>query len=257
MKYSNEIKPVLMEIFGSNTEIHSSYVLPSLPNINLFVIDCFVDSNRNFGIGNFKMNGKYAFIILMPEHLDLTGAHLLGPQELRKRIFEHFDVKVVFLQYIILRKWLVHPDKLRDRVTKTKFELQVLRFAAAVSSAAHRAVMRQIRPGMKEYQLESIFRHHSYYHGGCRHQAYTSICGAGISSAVLHYGHSGAPNSRTIRDGEICLFDMGSEYYCYTSDITCSFPANGKFTDDQKLIYNAVLAASRAVFASAAQGLLG
>ncbi|KAL7639147.1 UNVERIFIED_CONTAM: hypothetical protein RMT77_010681 [Armadillidium vulgare] len=114
--------------------------------------------------------------------------------------------------------------------------------------------MRQIRPGMKEYQLESIFRHHSYYHGGCRHQAYTSICGAGISSAVLHYGHSGAPNSRTIRDGEICLFDMGSEYYCYTSDITCSFPANGKFTDDQKLIYNAVLAASRAVFASARPG---
>ncbi|KAL7639148.1 UNVERIFIED_CONTAM: hypothetical protein RMT77_010682 [Armadillidium vulgare] len=121
MKYSNEIKPVLMEIFGSNTEIHSSYVLPSLPNINLFVIDCFVDSNRNFGIGNFKMNGKYAFIILMPEHLDLTGAHLLGPQELRKRIFEHFDVKVVFLQYIILRKWLVHPDKLREYI---KNELQ-------------------------------------------------------------------------------------------------------------------------------------
>lgn len=56
-------------------------------------------------------------------------------------------------------------------------------------------------------------------------------------------------------DGDICLFDMGAEYYCYTSDITCSFPANGKFTQDQKIIYNAVLAASRAVMAAVRPGV--
>lgn len=86
-----------------------------------------------------------------------------------------------------------------SRVRKTKAELEVLRFATAVSSAAHRAVMRKIRPGMKEYQLESIFQHHTYYNGGCRHQAYTNICGSGCNAAVLHYGHAGAPNARTVR----------------------------------------------------------
>lgn len=58
-----------------------------------------------------------------------------------------------------------------------------------------------------------------------------------------------------VSDGDICLFDMGAEYYCYTSDITCSFPANGKFTQDQKIIYNAVLAASRAVMAAVRPGV--
>ncbi|XP_076064477.1 dipeptidase C isoform X2 [Oratosquilla oratoria] len=150
---------------------------------------------------------------------------------------------------------ILHDQMAECRVTKTKAEIEVLRFAAAVSSAAHREMMRKIRPGMKEYQLESIFRHHTYYHGGCRHQAYTSICGTGHNGSVLHYGHAGEPNAKTIRDGDMCLFDLGSEYYCYSSDITCSFPANGKFTADQKLIYNAVLAARDAVAAEAKPGV--
>jgi len=108
---------------------------------------------------------------------------------------------------------------------------------------AHVTCMRQIKPGMREYQLESLFRHHCYYHGGCRHMSYTCICGAGINSATLHYGHAGAPNDKEIKDGDICLFDMGAEYHCYGSDITCSYPANGKFTPAQKDIYEAVLCA--------------
>lgn len=150
---------------------------------------------------------------------------------------------------------VLHDELAECRVTKSKAELDILRFATNVSAAAHRAMMRKIRPGMKEYQLEAVFQHHTYYHGGCRHQAYTSICGSGCHGAVLHYGHAGAPNSRTIEDGDICLFDLGAEYYCYTSDITCSYPANGKFTEDQKAIYNAVLSASRAVMAAVRPGV--
>ncbi|XP_046649201.1 xaa-Pro dipeptidase-like isoform X1 [Daphnia pulicaria] len=150
---------------------------------------------------------------------------------------------------------LLHPVIVECRVIKTSMELDVLRYANKVSSAAHIAVMKAVRPGMKEYQCESVFLHHSYFHGGCRHVSYTCICGSGENGSVLHYGHAGAPNDKQIRDGDMCLFDMGAEYYCFASDITCSFPANGKFTDRQKGIYNAVLEASRAVIAHIKPGV--
>ena len=73
--------------------------------------------------------------------------------------------------------------------------------------------------------------------------SYTCICATGDNASVLHYGHAGEPNKKTIRDGDLCLFDMGSEYHGYGSDITVSYPANGKFTEDQKIIYEAVLGA--------------
>ncbi|KAI1285452.1 Xaa-Pro dipeptidase [Halotydeus destructor] len=141
------------------------------------------------------------------------------------------------------------------RVFKTSLELDVLRYTNKISSEAHKEVMRKIRPGMKEYQLESIFRHHCYFMGGARFMSYTCICAGGHNGAVLHYGHSGAPNNKTIENGDICLFDMGCEYNCYASDITCSFPANGKFTADQKIVYNAVLKSSRAVMAAVKPGV--
>uniref|UniRef100_A0A8C5XNH9 Xaa-Pro dipeptidase n=1 Tax=Microcebus murinus TaxID=30608 RepID=A0A8C5XNH9_MICMU len=103
--------------------------------------------------------------------------------------------------------------------------------------------------------VECLFEHYCYSRGGMRHSSYTCICGSGENSAVLHYGHAGAPNDRTIQDGDMCLFDMGGEYYCFSSDITCSFPANGKFTADQKAIYEAVLRSCRAVMAAMKPGV--
>lgn len=141
------------------------------------------------------------------------------------------------------------------RVVKTAAELDALRYAAKISSAAHMAVMRAIRPGMHEYECEAVFLAHAYRHGGARHVCYTCIVGGGSSGAVLHYGHAGAPNNQVIRDGDMCLFDMGAEYFCFCSDITCSFPANGKFTDDQKIVYNAVLRANRAVLSAMKPGV--
>lgn len=107
---------------------------------------------------------------------------------------------------------------------------------------------------MSEFQAESEFLHHSYSVGGCRHTSYTCICGVGTNSAILHYGHAAAPNEKVIYDGEMCLFDMGANYCGYAADITCSFPANGKFTEDQKIVYNAVLAARDAVIREAKDG---
>ena len=150
---------------------------------------------------------------------------------------------------------VLHPVISELRVFKTPLELDVLRYTNKISSDAHREVMSKIRVGMTEYQLESIFQHHCYYNAGARFMSYTCICATGENGAVLHYGHSGAPNDRILRDGDMALFDMGSEYYCYASDITCSFPVNGKFTNDQRKIYNAVLKSSRAVMSALKPGV--
>ena len=130
-----------------------------------------------------------------------------------------------------------------------------------------------------EYQLESLFMHHNYTHGGCRHMAYTCICACGPNPAVLHYGHAGAgaawepsdavvratahrvsghagaPNARLLKEGDQALLDMGAEYHCYAADITCSFPISSDFTPDQILIHEAVLAAQVAVVGALKPGV--
>uniref|UniRef100_A0A8D8V8X3 Xaa-Pro dipeptidase n=1 Tax=Cacopsylla melanoneura TaxID=428564 RepID=A0A8D8V8X3_9HEMI len=150
---------------------------------------------------------------------------------------------------------ILFPVIAECRVIKTDLELNVLRYASRISSEAHRSVMRKISPGMHEYQAEAIFKHYIHYVGGSRHVAYTCICASGCNGAVLHYGHASAPNDKQILDGDMLVFDMGSSYYGYASDITCSYPVNGKFTDRQANIYTAVLDANRAVMKAALPGV--
>ncbi|KAL4652626.1 hypothetical protein ACB092_01G245600 [Castanea dentata] len=149
----------------------------------------------------------------------------------------------------------LHPILTECRVLKSDKELALIQFANDISSEAHVEVMRKTRVGMKEYQLESMFLHHTYMYGGCRHCSYTCICATGENSSVLHYGHAAAPNDRALEDGDMALLDMGAEYHFYGSDITCSFPVNGKFTSDQSLIYNAVLDAHDAVISTMKPGV--
>jgi len=141
------------------------------------------------------------------------------------------------------------------RVIKSALELDVLRYVNKISSEAHMELMKSIKPGLFEYQMESMFRHHTYYHGGCRNMSYTCIGCSGENGAILHYGHAGEPNSKMLVDGEMVLFDMGAEYHCYCSDITRCYPTNGKFTEDQKDVYNSVLAAQNAVLATMKPGV--
>ncbi|EMS50610.1 Xaa-Pro dipeptidase [Triticum urartu] len=129
----------------------------------------------------------------------------------------------------------LHPLLTECRVIKSDMELALIQYANDVSSEAHIEVMRQIKPGMKEYQLESIF--------------------VGASSSILHYGHAGAPNDRTLNDGDMALMDMGAEYNFYGSDITCSYPINGKFNRNQTVIYNAVLKAHNDVISHMQPGV--
>ncbi|CAG9788144.1 unnamed protein product [Diatraea saccharalis] len=142
------------------------------------------------------------------------------------------------------------------RVIKTPAEIEVMKYVCKISSDAHKQVMLYAKPGLMEYQCESVFLDHCYRVGGCRHVSYTCICGSGDNAATLHYGHAGAPNAKIIEKDDMCLFDMGGNYAGYAADITCSFPANGKFTPQQKLIYEAVLNARDAVIREAKPGVM-
>ena len=133
------------------------------------------------------------------------------------------------------------------RTVKTAREQEVLAYASKMSSKAHVEVIRSLKPGMMEYQLESLFKHVCYSQGGMRNESYTGICAAGKNGATLHYGHAGAPNASRIKEGDLVLMDMGAEYHCYAADITTTVPAGGKFTPDSKIIYEGVLAAHQAV----------
>ncbi|KAJ1438018.1 Peptidase M24 [Sesbania bispinosa] len=128
----------------------------------------------------------------------------------------------------------LHPILTECRVIKSELEIALIQYANDISSEAHveehlrvgfTQVMRKAKVGMKEYQLESMFLHHTYMYGGCRHCSYTCICATGENSAVLHYGHAAAPNDKILEEGDMALLDMGAEYHFYGSDITCSFPA--------------------------------
>ncbi|KAJ8568709.1 hypothetical protein K7X08_030931 [Anisodus acutangulus] len=149
----------------------------------------------------------------------------------------------------------LHPILTECRVIKSDLEIALIQYANDISSEAHVEVMRKTKVGMKEYQLESMFLHHTYMYGGCRHCSYTCICATGDNSAVLHYGHAAAPNDKTLQEGDMALLDMGAEYHFYGSDITCSFPVNGKFTHDQSLVYTAVLDAHDAVISAMRPGV--
>ncbi|KAJ0964603.1 hypothetical protein J5N97_025741 [Dioscorea zingiberensis] len=140
----------------------------------------------------------------------------------------------------------LHPILTECRIFKSELELSLIQYANDVSSQAHIEVMRKTKPGMKEYQLESIFLHHVYMYGGCRHCSYTCICATGENSSVLHYGHAASPNDRILNDGDMALMDMGAEYH---------FMVNGKFTKDQTIIYNAVLKAHNAVICEMRPGV--
>ncbi|XP_028027414.1 xaa-Pro dipeptidase-like [Bombyx mandarina] len=186
---------------------------------------------------------------LMPETLlTLSGPNTDSGLTAREAIFNGIDEFNVDNESLF-------PIIAELRVIKTPEEIAVMRYVCKVSSDAHKQVMLYAKPGRMEYQCESIFLDHCYRVGGCRHVSYTCICGSGHNAATLHYGHAGTPNSKIIVDGDICLFDMGGNYAGYAADITCSFPANGKFTEDQKLIYEAVLFARDAVIREAKPGV--
>lgn len=145
------------------------------------------------------------------------------------------------------RELNVDTDSLTDAITfcrtiKTEDELDKMREAAAITNIAHRKVMEQVKPGMFEYELKAIFDYHNTKRG-LLFDAYNGIHAAGKNSAVLHYTEC---RSR-LNNGDLYLIDAGFEYEGYAADITRTYPANGRFTNNQAAIYQTVLNALNSV----------
>ena len=149
------------------------------------------------------------------------------------------------------------PSEIRDvrealnemRLLKDEQEINIMRSAAKISCEAHRRAMRGTLPGMFEYEIEAELLHEFCRHGA-RHPAYTSIVAGGANACTLHY----VGNNARLNDGDLLLIDAGCELNGYASDITRTFPVNGKFSAVQKDVYEIVLAAQAAAIASAKPG---
>ena len=124
------------------------------------------------------------------------------------------------------------------RLIKSPAEIKLIEKAAKISAEGHKAAMSRCVPGLKEYELEAELQY-AFTRNGSRSPAYQSIVGAGDNACILHYNS----NCAEIKKGDLVLIDAGCEYDCYASDITRTFPASGKFTEEQRLIYEIVLLA--------------
>ena len=149
------------------------------------------------------------------------------------------------------------PSELHDidalihemRLFKDNHEIDIMRRAAAISARAHIRAMQVCKPGMHEYQLEAELLH-EFRHSGAQSVAYNSIVAGGANSCILHYR---AGNTQ-LRSGELCLIDAGCELDGYASDITRTFPVNGKFTGPQRALYDITLAAQEAAISMTKPG---
>ncbi|EGH42293.1 MULTISPECIES: Xaa-Pro aminopeptidase [Pseudomonas syringae group] len=129
------------------------------------------------------------------------------------------------------------------RLYKSAAEIKVMRCAADISARAHVRAMQACRAGLHEFSLEAELDY-EFRKGGSKMPAYGSIVASGRNGCILHYQQ----NDAVLRDGDLVLIDAGCEIDCYASDITRTFPVNGRFSTEQKAIYELVLKAQHAAF---------
>lgn len=172
---------------------------------------------------------------------DLSGeiAELLQPL---KSLMDQFGGWVEFRDPIAL----VH----KMRVIKSPEEITMLTKATEISAAAHRQAMMSVEPGMGEFELEAIYEY-VFHKLGAEMNGYPCIIASGENSVILHYDS----NRRKIKDGDVVLADCAAEYRGYSSDVTRTYPANGKFSKAQREIYQLVLDAQKAAIAAIKPGV--
>jgi Xaa-Pro aminopeptidase len=135
------------------------------------------------------------------------------------------------------------------RLYKSAAEVKVMRSAAEISARAHVRAMQASRAGLYEFSLEAELDY-EFRKGGAKMPAYGSIVASGRNACILHYQE----NDAVLKDGDLVLIDAGCEIDCYASDITRTFPVSGKFSVEQKAIYELVLKSQEAAFEAIGPG---
>src|SRR5215475_7541966 len=135
------------------------------------------------------------------------------------------------------------------RTFKDDREIELIRKATNATIAAHMAVMKAIKPRVTERELSALLQY-EWGKRGCERPSYSPIVGSGFNSTVLHYSE----DSATVQDGDVIVIDAAGEYSMYATDITRTYPANGKFTARQREIYDIVLGAQQAAIAAFVSG---
>lgn len=136
------------------------------------------------------------------------------------------------------------------RQIKSAGEQSLIRKAVACSMDAHRAAMRETRPGVYEYEISALMQY-TFAKAGCTRPAYGPIVGSGIRSTILHYNQ----NTERMESGNLVVLDVAGEYAHYAADITRTLPVNGRFTPRQREIYEIVLGAQKASIAAVKPGM--
>jgi Xaa-Pro aminopeptidase len=138
----------------------------------------------------------------------------------------------------------------RMREVKEADELKIMRRAVEHTTAGHARILEVLKPGMHEFELKDAIED-AFHRSGSRHVAYDSIVGSGPNGAILHY----PKDDRIMRDGELVVVDAGAEDQYYATDVTRTYPVGGKFTPEQREIYDLVLRAQAAGIAAARAGV--
>jgi len=164
--------------------------------------------------------------------------------------YPKFDRELLIAWQSVRLKWrqgIDTPYELHDlghllheiRLIKSDADLAILRQACNITSEGHILAMKSIRPGMNERDIEALVEHY-YRSSGAFGPGFPTIAASGPNATILHH----IENSRDILDGDLILLDAGCEYEMFNADITRTFPANGKFTPEQRAIYDLVLKAN-------------
>lgn len=144
----------------------------------------------------------------------------------------------------------IYPKIIPLRLVKSKEEIDEMKKAIEITIAGVKSLMKNSKPGMKEYELQAYFEFECKRRG-VKEYAFDTIAASGKNATILHY----VENNCEIKDGDLILFDLGAQCNYYNADITRTFPVNGKFTERQKEVYNAVLRVNERVINTIKPGL--
>jgi len=185
-------------------------------------IEKFPDELAKLLDGHEKLYYRFG----VDEKLDLQILQYLSGQRVRR-------LKSAYPPQTIIDPTPIIGDM---RLHKTDKEIALMQKAADIAGEAHILAMKKMRPGLNEFQVESLME--SYMRDkGASGVAYNSIIGGGDNATILHY----VENNMPLKDGDLILIDAGAEYEGYASDITRTFPVNGKFSKPQREVYDVVL----------------